>query len=480
MTKALTYVEIDVPTFAAASPDSTSGSQTFRFAQDVDYLPNSISAIPSIMDVSIQPQTISLGENLGQRGVVTITFRDHLHIFASEAFTAGTFWGKFRARYGQRLQGRGMRLIRGTLGQALEEMQTRYFTIDSTDGPTADRRFKIIGNDVLSLANITQAQAPIFSLGFMQSAISAGDGVATLSPAGIGNSTYPTSPAGGYINLGGTEIAAYSRSGDTLGISRGFLNTTAVAHAADERAQHVLFYEAYRPVDIIYELLNSYTDIYSSVMPLAEWQAENDAYLNVFYTAYIPEPKPVSQLVSEIIEQAGLAMWWDDIGQKIRIQVLRQISAVATTYDEDNTLKGTLEVTEQPETRLSDVQVYFSLFNPLIQDDEDDNYRSTASVSDATAITQYGSTRIKKIRSRWIPAGGRTSAEITANKQLGRFRDPPRAVKFSLPRDQDQDPALGGGYQLGGHPFQNTAGVPVTIPIQITRLNRSEEHTSEL
>src|SRR5262245_59724571 len=100
MTRALTYVEIDLPAWTQSSPDSPEVECTIRFAVDTDYLPNSISVIASITNISINPAIVSLGENLGQRAEVAVTFRDHRHIFDGESFDSGTFWGKFRARYG--------------------------------------------------------------------------------------------------------------------------------------------------------------------------------------------------------------------------------------------------------------------------------------------------------------------------------------------------------------------------------------------
>ena len=107
MTKALTYVEIDIPAFTQNSPpNSPLTMQTYRFAVDAGYLPfATIDAIPSIRDVSIDPAMVSLGQDIGQRATVTVTFKDHRHIFAGEAFSSGTFWGKFRARYGLKLRG---------------------------------------------------------------------------------------------------------------------------------------------------------------------------------------------------------------------------------------------------------------------------------------------------------------------------------------------------------------------------------------
>src|SRR5262245_63746382 len=105
------------------------------------------ATMPNSKEIAIQHQIISLGQTLGQRGNITVTFKDHLHKFASESFEAGTFWGKFRARYGQTLQGESLRLIRGTVGQSIESMETRHFVIDSTNGPSRDRTFQIIAKD---------------------------------------------------------------------------------------------------------------------------------------------------------------------------------------------------------------------------------------------------------------------------------------------------------------------------------------------
>jgi hypothetical protein len=471
MTTVLTYVEIDVPAWTQTSPDSPEIELTFRFAVDTIYLPNNIAAIPSINEISIQPAIVSLGENLGQRASVTVTFRDHRHVFDGEDFSSGTFWGKFRARYGLTLQGNPLRLIHGELGQELEDMETRHYLIDTTDGPTADGIYKIIAKDILTFARASSAQAPLLSNGFVASDILAGAGSLSLSPTGIG-SEYPAS---GFAAIGGKEIVAFTRLGDVMTLTRAQFNTIAQAHNAQDRVQLCLEYSTETPSFIINDLFVTYAGIDQDFIPLSNWEAETAAYLGSVYTALIADPKPVDQLVSELIEQAALAVWWDDRNQQIRLQVLRSIGTTAATYDQDNTLQQTLEIEEQPQSRLSDIQVYFAKINPLIQDDETDNYRSVARVTDDLAEEEYGTAAIKVIHSRWIPVGGRIIAETLANKQLGRFRDPPRIVKFDVMRDQPLDPELGGGYQLGGTPFQTIIGAAETIPIQIIRLNPRED-----
>ena len=256
--KSLTYIEIDVPDFADTS--SPIANTTYRFSQPTDYLPADIEAIPSIVQVSYTPSTISLGQNLGERATLEISFQDHRHIFNGEAFDSGTFWGKWRARYGQKLRGKSVRWIQGLLDQSLSEMETRYFVIESTDGPTPQGIYTITAKDVLKLADDDRSQAPALSNGFLVADISDTDTTATLSPSGIGNAEYPSS---GYVAIGGKEICSFTRSADVLTFTEGSppvstsgqLGTTAVAHEAGDRVQIVLRYVGEDPADIIYDFL---------------------------------------------------------------------------------------------------------------------------------------------------------------------------------------------------------------------------------
>src|SRR5690349_16894829 len=113
---------------------------TLRFAIATDYLAEAGIEVEaaSIEGVSYSPAIISLGEDLGQRSSLTVTFKDHRHSDAGAGFDKyvalrsfnpfelGTFWGKFRTRQ-QFLRGRPMRLIQGLLGQSLAEMEVRHF-----------------------------------------------------------------------------------------------------------------------------------------------------------------------------------------------------------------------------------------------------------------------------------------------------------------------------------------------------------------
>ncbi|MGE0366930.1 MAG: hypothetical protein AB7Q00_14480 [Phycisphaerales bacterium] len=455
-------------------------TQTLRFGIMSSHYPRNIDHIPLLRSVSFSGATISLGENLGQRATLTVSFNDGAHSDAGfdkylddrayNPFKQGTFWGKFRARHPY-LQGKNLRLIRGFLGQSLGEMRTRHYVIESFTGPAVDGTYTIIAKDVLKLADGDRAQAPLLSNGFLVNNINTSQTNASLSPTGIGNLEYPAS---GHVAISGTEVCAFTRSGDALTLTRGQMNTVGVAHTAQDRVQLVLTYSGDDPADIIADLLTNYTDIDPSFIPLSAWQLETATFLQRLYTANIAEPTSVNKLISEIIEQAALAMWWNDITRTIGLQVLRGVATSSAILDRALYVENSLSYREQPEKRLSQVWTYYGQRNPLRSVDDADNYVSSALTVDLEAEQNYGSAAIKKIFSRWIPAGGRSVALRVNDIQLGRYTDPPRKFNVSLFRGTSEV-ELAGGYILRGQPFQKDEGDAADVPIQVTSLNDSEE-----
>lgn len=467
--------------------DFTETIETLRFTRPSAYLPKDIEAIPSLRSADLTPGTISLAEDLGERAVLTLTFDDHRTPDTGPAgdpyvtergydpYRRGTFFGRFRARHAY-LRGRDVRLIRGFVGQTLAEMETRHYVVESIDGPAADGTFRIIAQDVLKLFDDERAIAPPVSSGVLAGAIDDNDLSVSLSPTGIGNAEYPAS---GYLNVGGSEIIGFTRSADALTITRGQLGTTAVEHAAGERAQLVLSFVAADPADIIESLAVDYAGIDPSFIPLAAWQAETAAYLGTVYTRHIAEPTGVRQLIAELVLEAALILWWDDLTRTIKLQVLRTIATDAATYDADNMMRGSFSVREQPEKRVSACNVYHGLRNPLLPADDPQNYAFGQSYVDTESATLYGSLALKEIYAKWITASGVTAAARVAALQVARFKDPPRRFTWALLRGQ-ADAQLGQGYQIGSWALQDESGAQIMVPVQTTRLGQTEDaHTIE-
>ena len=446
-------------------------TETHRFTLPVEYLPPSIDAVPSMKPLSFNPASVSLGTDLGIRASITATFGDHPHRFDAEPFDQGSYWGKWRGRYGTKLRNCRFRVIRGLVGQALADMDIRHYMVDTTDGPTPEGVYTMTAKDTLKLADDARSQAPNISNGSLAGSINNSVTSATLSPVGIGVLEYPAS---GWVCIGGKEIVSFTRAADVLTIARAQLGTSAIAHSSGDRMQLVLRYTGNDVADIIYDLLTKYVaGITPAMIDLDEWHAETAAYLAVIYAATISEATSVKKLLIELIDQAALALFWDDRAQLIRLRVLREISTDTDTFDEERIVLGSLSVKEQPDKRISQIWCYYGQRDPSDQADNQDNYRAALASVDLERETEYGTPAIIKVPSRWVET--LTAATRLNSIKLSRFRDPPRAFSFQLFRDQQI--ALAQGYQVSWWGNQDRQGIRLPAKIQVTKIRVESDYT---
>lgn len=257
---------------------------------------------------------------------------------------------------------------------------------------------------------------------------------------------------------------------------RGVLNTEAVAHEAADRAQQVLDFFGQDVADIIRTLMVDYAGVDDAMIPIDDWRTETAGFLGTAYTAYITEPTSVRKLIDELVEQAALCVWPDDLANKIRLTVLRAISTDAKVFDERNRVRSApLGVREQPDKRVSEVWTYFGLINPLKSIDDTDNYRSVEVTADLERETLEGSAAIRIVKSRWIAQNASAVAAKLNNKLLARYRTAPRLFNFKTQRYSDSDVELGRGYNVASYLFQDASGAPVNVPIQVTRLSPTQD-----
>lgn len=505
--RSVTVIEVDVPhcalTYGAAPCEAALGvtgdrkcfntlktcqdranfsddPRTLRFAMSALYLPQWLDAIPSVESVQFDPGTISLGDDLGQRASLTVTFNDHpwSDTWGHDPYPAdrnyapyerGSFWPKFRARH-PFVQGRALRWYDGHADQTLEEMTCRHFVIESFS-LDANGRYSLVAKDILKLFDDDRAQAPRPSGGKVAAGIDHDDTSLTLQPTGIG-ANYPAS---GYATIGGKEVVAFTRSGDTLSLTRARFNTSAIDHASGADVQVGLFIDAMDPADIIALLAEDYADTDPAFIPIEAWQQETDAHFRRLLTRFIAFPTGVRSLVSSLCKQAGLKLWWDDESQLIQLQVLRAIATDAELFSPASYRPDTFTVKEQPDKRFTDIQVFYGQKNPL-EGDTPDNYRVSEHVVNTEALEDHGTRRFEQIFGNWIPFGGSSIALRCAEMRLSQFRDPPRLMTMEVPRYAEATPTLGEGCQVQAQVLQDDTGAPATVPGQIVRLRATPGH----
>lgn len=443
------------------------------FSKPSDYRPQDVDVIPSISDIKFTSARLAPGDDLGTRSKLDLSFIDHPHpdtgdgldkYFAERSYNPylqGSFWPKFRARQPY-LRGRDIVWYNGEVGQTLEEMEARYLVVENFNGPTEDGVFSISALDPLKMLDGDRAQCPVLSEGRLSVDIDNAVTSFTITPSGIG-STYYTS---GYVSLGGSESVSYTRVGDVFTIVRAQLNSDAKEHKAQDRVQQIEVFDSMKASDIINRLMTVFAYIPQDWVPVTEWNAEDDAYLRRVFTGYVAEPTAVNKLVAELMQQCGLSVWWDMIARLMRFRVLRQITTATDFYDETVYNKDTFKIREQQDKRISQVWTFYGQVNPLLNLDDRYNYRSSVLTVDLEATANYGQSSIKKIYSRWIAQGGRTTAERVNSLQISRYRVPPRMFSFSLTRDAQNNPELGAGYQLSHRVIQNANGSLAVVPCQ--------------
>ena len=228
---------------------------TVRYSTATAKPPITIDAVPNIKSIAVRPSKLNLGESIGIRASVNISFKDHRDPdtgpdgdnYLSERpfnpYEQGTYFGRFRARY-PFVQNSDIRIITGSTDQTLAQMETRHFIVENMAGPTSSGSFTIQAKDALKLADGKKAQAPSLSSGSLVGNLAIGVTTFTLSPAGIGNDEYPAS---GILQVGGKEIMSFTRAADVMTVVRAQNNTDDIAHEIGDRVQVCLEFDGEDP-----------------------------------------------------------------------------------------------------------------------------------------------------------------------------------------------------------------------------------------
>lgn len=454
--------------------------KVYRFCEPRSPHPIAIDAIPSVDSISITPSKIDVGGGLGERSDVSITFNDHpfndlaIDKYVGErsyiATDRGTFWTKMRAR-NSNYQFRPLRLLTGFLENGVykpENFRVLNYVIEKMD--VSGGKCRITAKDTLAKAGEKKAQVPKPSNGSIDatthpSGITAGATSLTLSPSGIG-SEYD---ANGWVTLGGSEIASFTRAADVLTLVRAQFNTTAKAHEKDTVVQ-----QCYRKQDEVHiiakDILVNFADIDPLFIDDVQWQTavdNSDLGSSGNLDGIIAKPTDVNKVMKELSEAKPHFIYWDELNQELSFNAIEAppLSADLLNMDEHLVKDGT-RVRDMPKMRYSTVFVTFGIIDPTKSITSPENYTQTLVRSDTDSVAKYSSNQVKTITSRWIPSTNKVIANSAAQLIGRRFADIPREVSFEL-EAKDNDLNISEVRLINHRDMVDSSGAPVDTLFQM-------------
>lgn len=424
------------------------GTLTLRFSKNQKTGIFGQVVFPALQSVSTNPTRIALGAvdeklgSLGKRARVNIALKDftwsdqivdpYVGTRSYDPLTQGTFFGKLRSRFPY-YYGRALRVKNGYLGDDIATMPTQHYIITEWHGPDANGNVRLTAQDPLKLADDEFAQWPVASKGKLKTNISDSyTGTVNLTPVGIG-SEYGTE---GRVAIG-SEIMAFTRSGDVLTITaRGLDGTGAASHDALDAVQECARFENGTIEDVVRILLRDGAGIPTGFLPYADWQTELQTWLStVTLTQTIAKPRPVRELLA-YIANIGIIFWWDERDQEIKIKANRPPGLGETPLelsDDTTFLEKTISVEDLESQRYSQVWYFHGLLDATGSFTNGDNYRRVAIATDleAEGEDEYDQSRILKIYQPWFGQSGDDQfANIAAIRLLNRYRDTPKRFTF--------------------------------------------------
>lgn len=386
---------------------------------------------------------------LGQRASVTLTFDDFPDNDTSmdkyqaerrsgaaqideggyDPLARGSFWTKLKAR-NPNYTGRPLRVIDATYNSAgsVVYQRTRHYVISEIAGPDAGGRVTVKAKDVLSLADNDKAQAPVQNRGRLSADMDATQTSFTLSPAGIGNLEYPSS---GWITVG-SEIMSFTRTNNTMTVTRGRMGTAASTHSINDSAQVCFNVNNQRADIVIRNLLRDYAGIPTAFIPFSQWQAEFNRWgSSMTLNATICKPTGVVELLQEIT-QLGITLWWDEITQQIKLKLNHpNEDSEVTVNDRDNIMSVSSQ--DNDTERATRVAFWSVQIDPTKGMTEDNFLRGYYSVYvDGESPDFYGQPVTKTILCRWLNQGNDSAAKIITGRLLNRYKRAPVTYNVKL------------------------------------------------
>lgn len=463
----------------------TKTTKEYIFSQPSSDLPKGENIFP-VIDGNIMKAGTSTtaGSGLGKRAVVTINLKDFPHsdrqgvdpYFSERTYNAveqGTFWGKFLKR-NPYYEGRTLKVYYGYIGETFSwsDFEVQEYDIIDIEGPT-NSKVKITAKDVLVRTYDRKSQYPELSTGELLSDITDVATTATLTPSGIGNSEYPAS---GTLSIG-KEAITFTRSGDTLTLTRAQWGTEAKAHKAGDTVQICETFNE-NIITALDRILTTGAGLPSAYIPTTAWEAERDLWMsNATVYGILMKPESIEKVIGEWSESFMFDIWWNATDQQVDIKALSPEPsgvAVNTLTEGANIKQGSLKVERKSKDRYTEIRVGYNKIDYSEKNDIE-QFASWQFAADATRSSTdlYNGNSIKTILSRWFTA--QSNAVGLAGRLLARFADTPEVITFKLDQKDHGKVAMAGRIEINSWQFQDLTGANEVRRYQVLEIDEGRE-----
>lgn len=458
---------------------------TYKFCSDRSPHPigmnNIIPCINNSIDIS--PAKLDESGGIGVRINVSVNMNDfpyaddngvdpYLNDRTFNPFERSLFWIKWRAR-NENYDNYAVRVLSGYLdGEVFNigNFDVRNYVLNRVS--VSNGSCSLTAKDPLQLITNKNATAPTPTNGTLSSSLTDIATTATLQPSGIGNQEYSAS---GFVKVT-SEVMAFTRSGDTLTLTRGQFNTLAKAHDVGDTVQECLHFNGSLRADQVQsKLFVDYANVPSHFIPYSQWASEVDTFLTSNPNRLITDPMPVKKLSQELCEQWSHKFAYDEKAGQIRLIALKPPPQNANVLTEESNIVE-LSITDKPDMQLSSVTVYYGQFDPTKTTDDRDNYQVVYTRFNSDAVARYRSNNTKTIFATWVGASNGQGARRIATLLGRRFGITPRETQFVL-EDKDSSLWVGDIASINHYSITDATGLPKNVLMEIISAHESDLYT---
>jgi hypothetical protein len=422
-------------------------SKDYRLTSAGAALPFETGERPYLKNVKYLPTEIAT--SLTVAGRVTLELLDDQDTdmgidpyYASRAsLSPASFWKRFYAR-NRNYKGRLVKIYEGFLGLSEAEFSQKWIGKIENLTVAADGSTKIECIDLLKGLKGTQAP-PKLDIKLLNDVDAAQTDIVLYTP----NTTQVTGldTPSGHVRIG-DEIIQYTgfdqAQNRLTGCTRGYYNTAATTHKANDRVQKCRYYAPENPFEILKAMLLTDAALDSAYVDTAAFD-----YWKTFpitdenFSAMISEPTDLEKLYFEIVEMLDCKSW---VGEDLKITIRRNVPnepgrAYAYLSDAGNVVQKSMKVDANEKSRATRVVCYWDP-KPIGKQDDASTYQSIdmAVDADAESENEYGDVIEKKLFCRWLRADiaqYETLAAYVRNqitRILFRYRDAEPIIDFQV------------------------------------------------